>query len=65
MSHWALPPDVSYVVVHDEVLDPSLEPTWMSYEFCTACPVLRWLLRKLVEWIGANLSDELWIPDKN
>ncbi len=30
---------------------------------CT--PVLRWLPTKLAEWIGANLSDELRILDKN
>jgi hypothetical protein len=62
-SEWALPPDVSDGVVHDEVLDP--EPAWMSYEYRTAHPVLRWLPTKLAEWIGANLSDELRIPDKN
>ena len=37
----------------------------MSYEFRTAHPVLRWLPTKLAEWIGANLSEELLIPDKN
>ncbi len=37
----------------------------MSYEFRTAHPVLRWLPPKLAEWIGANLSEELLIPDKN
>ena len=62
-SEWALPPDVRDGVVHNEVLDP--EPAWMSYEFRTAHPVLRWLPTKLAEWIGANLSDELRIPDKN
>ncbi len=60
-SEWALPPDVSDGVVHDEGLDP--EAAWMSYEFHTAHPVLRWLPTKLAKWIGANLSDELRIPD--
>ncbi len=50
-------------VVHNEVLDP--EAVWMSYEFRTAHPVLRWLPTKLAEWISANLSDELSIPVKN
>jgi hypothetical protein len=36
----------------------------MSYEFRTAHPVLRWLPTKLAKWIGANLSEELLIPDK-
>ncbi len=58
-----MPPDVSEGVVHDEVLD--LEPAWMSYEFSTAHPVLRWLPTKLAELISANLSDELRISDKN
>ncbi len=48
--------------IHDDVLDP--EPAWMSYEFRTAHPVLRWLPTKLAEWIGANLSEELPIADK-
>jgi hypothetical protein len=59
-SEWALPPNVSRSVLHDEVLDP--EPAWMSYEFSTARPVLLWLPTKPVKWIGANLSDELRIP---
>ncbi len=46
----------------DEELDP--EAAWMSYEFRTAHQVLQWLPTKLAEWIGANLSDELCIPDK-
>ncbi len=62
-SELALPPDVIDRGVHDEVLDP--EAAWMSYEFGTAYPVLCWLSTKLAEWIGANLSDELHIPDKN
>ena len=36
----------------------------VSYEFCTAHPVLRWLPTKLAEWIGAKLSEELLIADK-
>ncbi len=47
--------------MHDEVLDP--EADWMSYEFRTAHPVLRRLPTKLAEWISANLSDELCIPE--
>ena len=49
-------------VVHDEELDPV--PEWMTYEYRTAHPVLRWLPTKLAEWIGANHSDDLQIPDK-
>ena len=37
---WALPPAESDGVVHEEDLDP--EPAWMSYEYRTAHPVLRW-----------------------
>jgi hypothetical protein len=37
----------------------------MSYEFRSAHPVLRWLPTKLAEWIGANHSEELLLPDKN
>jgi hypothetical protein len=59
---WALPPAVSDRVIHDDVLDPA--PEWMSYEYRTTHPVLRWLPTKLAEWIGANLSEELLIPDK-
>jgi hypothetical protein len=49
-------------VLHDEVLDP--EPAWLSYEYRTAHPVLCWLPTKMAEWIGANLSAELLIPEK-
>jgi hypothetical protein len=59
---WALPPSDRYGVVHDEDLDP--EPEWITYEFRKAHPLLRWLPTKLAEWIGANLSDALLIPDK-
>jgi hypothetical protein len=59
---WALPPAVSDRVIHDDVLDPA--PEWISYEYRTTHPVLRWLPTKLAEWIGANLSEELLIPDK-
>ena len=63
---WALPPADCDGVIHDDVLDP--EPGWMSYEFLTAHTVLRWprLPTRLAEWImiGANLSEELLIPDK-
>ncbi len=62
-SEWALPPDAFDSVVHDEVLDP--EPGWMPYKLHTEHQVLGWLPTKLAEWIGANLSDELQIPDKN
>ena len=50
-------------VVHNEDLDP--QPAWMSCEYRTAHLVLLWLPTKLAKWIGANLSDELWIPDKS
>jgi hypothetical protein len=60
---WALPPADCDGVIDDDVLDP--EPAWMSYAFRTAHLVLRWLSTKLAEWIGANLSEELLIPDKN
>ena len=59
---WALPPADIDSVVHDEQLDPV--PEWMTYEYRTAHPVLRWLPTKLAEWIGANHSDDLQIPDK-
>ena len=60
---WALPPAERDGVVHEQDLDP--EPAWISYEYRTAHPVLRWLPTKLAEWISVNLSDELRIPDKN
>ena len=59
---WALPPADIDGVVHDGELDPV--PEWMTYEYRTAHPVLRWLPTKLAEWIGANHSDDLQIPDK-
>ena len=59
---WDLPPADIDSVVHDEELDPVSE--WMTYEYRTAHPVLRWLPTKLAEWIGANHSDDLRIPDK-
>ena len=59
---WLLSAVDSNGVLHDEVLDP--EPGWLSYEYRTAHPVLRWLPTKLAEWIGANLSAELLILDK-
>ncbi len=37
---------------------------WITYEFRKAHPVLRWLPTKLAEWIGANLSEAMLIPDK-
>ena len=60
---WALPPEDRDGVVHDEDLDP--QPASMSCEYRTAHPVLQWLPTKLAKWIGANLSDELQIPDKS
>jgi hypothetical protein len=51
-----------YMWTGSDVLDPA--PEWMLYEYRTAHPVLRWLPTKLAEWIGANLSEELLIPDK-
>jgi hypothetical protein len=59
---WALPPAVCDGVIDDDVWDPA--PEWMLYEYRTAHLVLCWLLTKLAEWIGANLSEGLLIPDK-
>jgi hypothetical protein len=59
---WAVPPADRDGIVHDEDLDQ--EPEWITYEFRKAHPVLRWLPTKLAEWIGANLSEALLIPDK-
>ncbi len=42
----------------------SIVRVWMSYEYRTTHPVLRWLPTKPAEWIGANFSEELLIPDK-
>jgi hypothetical protein len=36
----------------------------MTYQFRKAHPVMWWLPTKLAEWIGANLSNALLIPDK-
>lgn len=39
---------------------------WISYQYRTAHPILRWLPTKLAEWIGDNYGPELGIaPKKN
>jgi hypothetical protein len=37
-------------------------PEWVTYQYRTAHPILRWLPSKLAEWIADNLSAELRIP---
>ncbi len=37
---------------------------YITYAYRTSHQVLRWLPTKLAEWIGANLCEELNIPDK-
>ena len=49
-------------VVQDDSLDPGEE--YITYAYRTSHQVLRWLPTKLAEWIGANLCEELNIPDK-
>ena len=39
-------------------------PEWVTYEFRTAHPILRWLPSKLAEWLAENMRDELAIPAK-
>ncbi len=49
-------------IVQDDRMDPGEE--YLTYVYSTAHPVLRWLPTKLAEWIGADLCEELNIPDK-
>ncbi len=49
-------------VVQDDSLDPGEE--YLTYAYRTSHQVLQWLPTKLAEWIGANLCEELNIPDK-
>ena len=49
-------------VIQDDRMDPGEE--YLTYAYRTSHPVLRWLPTKLAEWIGANLCEELNIPDK-
>ncbi len=39
-------------------------PEWVTYEFSTAHPILRWLPSKLAEWLAEIMLDELAIPAK-
>jgi hypothetical protein len=43
-------------------MDPGEE--YLTYAYRTSHPALRWLPTILAEWIGANLCEELNIPDK-
>jgi hypothetical protein len=53
---------MSAYVVQDDSLDPGEE--YLTYAYRTSHQVLQWLPTKLAEWIGANLCEELNIPDK-
>ena len=59
---YAIPPSMSANVVQDDSLDPGEE--YITYAYRTSHQVWRWLPTKLAEWIGANLCEELNIPDK-
>ena len=59
---YAIPPTMSANVIQDDRMDPGEE--YLTYAYRTSHPVLRWLPTKLAEWIGANLCEELNIPDK-
>ena len=59
---YSISPTLSANIVQDDRMDPAEE--YLTYAYRTAHPVLRWLLTKLAEWIGANLFEELNIPDK-
>ena len=61
-SMYSIPPSMSANVVQDDSLDPGEE--YFTYAYSTSHQVLRWLPTKLDEWIGANLCEELNIPDK-
>jgi hypothetical protein len=37
---------------------------WVTYEFSTEHPVLRWLPSKPAEWLAGNMWEELVIPEK-
>jgi hypothetical protein len=49
-------------VVQNDSMDPGEK--YLTYAYRTSHPALRWLPTKLAEWIGANLCEELNIPDK-
>ena len=38
---------------------------WVTYQYRTAYPILRWLPSKLTEWIADNLGTALQVPAKN
>jgi hypothetical protein len=62
---YSIPPTMSANIVQElqgDRMDPGEE--YLTYEYRTAHPVLRWLPTKLAEWIGANLCEELNILDK-
>jgi hypothetical protein len=59
---YSIPPSMSANVVQDGSLDPGEE--YITYAYRTSHQVLRWLPTKSAEWIGANLCEELNIPDK-
>ena len=41
--------------------DDDVAPEWVTYQYCTAHSILRWLPSKLAEWIADNLGTELQI----
>ena len=58
----ALGPGGVPVLVADD--DETAAPQWVSYEYRTAHPILRWLPSKLAQWLGENMEHELAIPAK-
>ena len=46
------------------VCDNAAAPEWVTYQYRTAHPILRWLPTKLAEWLAENMSAELVIPAK-
>jgi hypothetical protein len=59
---YAIPPSMSSNNVQGDSLDPGEE--YIMYAYRTSHQVLLWLPTKLDEWLGANLCEELNIPDK-
>ncbi len=59
---YSIPPTMSANIVQDARMGPGEE--CLTYAYRTSHPVLRWLPTKLTLWIGANLCEELNIPNK-
>ena len=46
------------------VCENAAAPEWVTYQYRTSHPILRWLPSKLAQWLAENLQVELGIPSK-